>query len=388
MRFGAFIAPFHGLAENPTLILDHNMELVQLLEVLDYDEAWIGEHHSGGFETIASPEIFIAAVAERTRKIRLGTGVSSLTFHHPLILADRMVQLDHQTRGRIMFGAGPGQLPSDAAMFVIDPADQREMMVSALQTILELFDGKTVTREAGWFKLKDARLQVLPYQRPRMEVAVACAITPNGPVTAGRFGCSVLSVAASSGAGFAALPDHWRICEQEAAASGHHVHRDHWRVVVPLHIAETREQAFRDVAEGIMPNMVEYMRRIGGKHTDSFLAGVESGEDAVKSWASTTWLTFGSLTYGTPDDICQRIEALLEQSGGFGTFLFLAHNAANRAATRKSYELFARYVMPRFQNRDRRAASLDWIERNNDELMGAAAKGIQQTLNKYKDRLN
>ncbi|MCJ2181001.1 LLM class flavin-dependent oxidoreductase [Novosphingobium album (ex Hu et al. 2023)] len=135
MRFGAFIAPYHNLAENPTLILERDMQLVELLDKLDYNEAWIGEHHSAGFESIASPELFIAMAAERTRHIRLGTGVSSLTYHHPLILADRIVQLDHQTRGRIMFGAGPGQLPSDAAMLGINPAKQRDMMVAALETI-------------------------------------------------------------------------------------------------------------------------------------------------------------------------------------------------------------------------------------------------------------
>lgn len=386
-RFGAFIAPYHSVTDNPTLTLERDMQLVELLDRLDYHEAWIGEHHSGGYETIASPELFIAAVAERTRRIRLGTGVSSLSYHHPLILADRMVQLDHQTRGRIMFGVGPGQLPSDAAMMGIDPVDQREMMGTALEAILDLLDGKTITRDAGWFKLREARLQVLPYQYPRMEVAVACAITPNGPVTAGRLGTSMLSVAASTGEGFAALPDHWRICADAAAESGRKVDRDSWRVVVPIHVAETREQAFEDVKAGIIPNVMDYMRKLGGERAAGLLTGVETPEDAVRSWSTSTWATFGTLTYGTPDDVTARIETMLEQSGGFGTFLFLAHNAADWEATRKSYELFARFVMPRFQNRDHRADSLAWIERNNASLMTSLARGIETSLTKHKHRL-
>ena len=67
--------------------------------------------------------MFIAAAAERTRNIRLGTGVSSLPYHHPFMLADRINQLDHMTRGRVMFGVGPGALPSDAYMMGIDPAN-------------------------------------------------------------------------------------------------------------------------------------------------------------------------------------------------------------------------------------------------------------------------
>src|SRR5436305_13914651 len=113
LRSGIFLAPFHALGENPTLALERDMELLQHLDKLNYHEAWIGEHHSGGSEIIGSPEVFIAAAAERTKRIRLGTGVNSLPYHHPFILADRWVLLSHLTRGRAMFGAGPGSLTSD-----------------------------------------------------------------------------------------------------------------------------------------------------------------------------------------------------------------------------------------------------------------------------------
>lgn len=385
MKFGAFIAPYHALDENHTLTLERDMRLVQLMEELDFDEAWIGEHHSAGFEAIASPEVFIAAVAERTRRIRLGTGVSSLSYHHPLILADRMVQLDHQTRGRIMFGAGPGQLPSDAAMLGIDPRNQRDMMSASLECIVDLLAGKVVTRDESWFTLKDARLQVLPYQPQGMEVAVACAVTPSGPVTAGRLGASMLSVAASSGEGFASLPDHWRICEEVARENGREVHRDSWRIVAPIHIAETREQAFAEVSKGIIPNVLDYMRRMGA-HLECF-NGIETGEDATRSWCENTWMTFGTLTCGTPDDVANRIEQMLDKSGGFGRFLLLSHNAADWEATKRSYEMFARHVMPRFKNRDRRPHSLEWIAENRGQLFGSVMQATQQAIEKHKERL-
>src|SRR4029077_18305313 len=113
---------------NPTLALHRDLELIEYLDQLGYHEAWIGEHHSAGSELIASPEVFIAAAAERTKHIKLGTGVNSLPYHHPLILADRIVMLDHLTEGRMMFGVGPGQLTSDASMLGIDPGEQRRMM--------------------------------------------------------------------------------------------------------------------------------------------------------------------------------------------------------------------------------------------------------------------
>ena len=95
MRFGIFLAPFHPVGQNPTLALERDLDLICHLDRLGFDEAWIGEHHSAGYEIIASPEVFIAVAAERTKRIRLGTGVSSLPYHHPLMLADRMVPVSY-----------------------------------------------------------------------------------------------------------------------------------------------------------------------------------------------------------------------------------------------------------------------------------------------------
>src|ERR1700688_935638 len=170
LRSGIFLAPFHSLAENPILALERDMELLQHLDALNYSEAWIGEHHSGGFEIIGCPEVFIAAAAERTRHIRLGTGVVSLPYHNPFILADRMVQLDYQTRGRAMFGVGPGALVHDAKKIGIDPADQRRMMYESFDVIVRLLNGEIVSRRTDWFNITDAQLQLRPYTRPTMEL--------------------------------------------------------------------------------------------------------------------------------------------------------------------------------------------------------------------------
>src|SRR3546814_11599505 len=88
------------------------------------------------------------------------------------MLADRMVLLDHLTRGRVMFGVGPGALPSDAYMMGIEVARQREMMEESLEAILELLAGeKPVNRSTDWFTLRDARLQLRPYSDPCFEIA-------------------------------------------------------------------------------------------------------------------------------------------------------------------------------------------------------------------------
>src|SRR5271157_4724641 len=163
LRNGIFLAPFHPVNEDPTLCIQRDMELIEHLDRLGYEEAWVGEHHSAGFEIIASPEIFIAAAAERTRRIKLGTGVVSLPYHNPLMAANRILQLDHQTRGRVMFGVGPGLLPSDAMMLGVDPMVQRDRMMEGLTVILRLFKGEVVTEKTDWYNLVNARAHLTPY---------------------------------------------------------------------------------------------------------------------------------------------------------------------------------------------------------------------------------
>src|SRR5262249_36625595 len=196
MRFGLFMAPFHPTGQNPTLALERDLDLIQHLDRLGFHEVWVGEHHSGGYEIIASPEVFIGVAAERTKHIRLGSGVNSLPYHNPLLLADRFVLLDHLTRGRAMLGCGPGQLTSDAHMLGIPADEQRPRMDEALDVIMALFRGETVTRQTDWFNLQDARLQLKPYSEPNLEVAVAASISPTGAKAAGKYGTGLLSIAA------------------------------------------------------------------------------------------------------------------------------------------------------------------------------------------------
>ncbi len=197
MKFGIFLAPFHRIGENPTLALRRDVELIEWLDELGYTEAWIGEHHSAGWEIIAAPELIIAQAAERTKHIKLGSGVTSLPYHHPLMVAQRWVQLDHMTKGRAMLGCGPGALVSDAYMLGIEPTDQRRRMMESLEAITRLLECKEpVTMKTDWFEMREARLHLAPYSDPCFEIAVASTITPFGMMAAGKHGLSVLSIGA------------------------------------------------------------------------------------------------------------------------------------------------------------------------------------------------
>ncbi|MDP9428478.1 MAG: LLM class flavin-dependent oxidoreductase [Actinomycetota bacterium] len=342
LRFGTFLAPFHPAGENPTLALQRDLELVEHLDRLGYDEAWIGEHHSAGTEIIASPEIFIAAAAERTRHIKLGTGVTSIAYHNPLWVAERMVMLDHLTRGRAMLGCGPGSLPTDSMMLGLTPTDTRELLEVDLDIIMRLLRGETVTQQTKTHNLIDARLHLRPYTQPCFEVAVAAVASPTGPRMAGRHGIGLLSVGATlSKEGFDALAHHWSVVEERAAHHGQTPSRRDWRLVGLMHVAETREQAYADVQYGI-ETWFRYFQK-----TAAFPQMAVEGGDAKEMIDFINEAGIGAI--GTVEDARAQVQKLWDQSGGFGCMLLLGHEWANPQATKRSWELIAQHVMPHFQ---------------------------------------
>jgi limonene 1,2-monooxygenase len=343
LRFGIFMAPFHPAGENPTLALERDLDLVGHLDRLGWDEAWIGEHHSAGSEIIASPEIFIAAAAQRTRHIKLGTGVVSVSYHNPLWVAERAVLLDHLTRGRFMLGLGPGSLPTDAAMIGLDQSQTRELLAEGVDIIMHLLTSEEPLsfRNERW-DLRDARLHLRPYSNPLFDVSVAAVASPAGPQIAGKHGIGLLSIGATQAAGFDVLALHWDVVEERAAHFGSTVDRASWRLVGLMHIAETREQAYREVEYGI-EQWFEYFQAVA-----AFPQMAVGGGNIREMIDFVNDTGLGSI--GTVDDAIAQIERLMKQSnGGFGCYMLLAHEWANPVATHRSYELISQHVFPQFQ---------------------------------------
>jgi len=374
LSHGLVLAPYHDVDESPTIALRRDLELIEWVDKLGFQEAWFGEHHSTGWEVIGSPELMIAAAAENTRHIRLGTGVVSLPFHNPLMVANRIIQLDHMTMGRIMFGVGPGLLPTDAHMLDIDIKSQRELMVEALEVIMPLLRGEEVTAKSSWYSLNKARVHYLPYQKPYPEIAVASAITPSGGLLAGKHGLGMLCVAATETAGFDVLGENWKVANEVAAEHGQTMDPRKLRLVVPMHIAETREQARADVVKGLA-KWCEYYDRVAPKG----MAGLVGHGDQVDLLVNA-----GRAVIGTPADAIRMIERLQEKQGDFGVILFQAHNWAEWDATKKCYELYARFVMPHFEKvNDNRRDSFTYLRENLEALQEERQQGADAAFAKW-----
>jgi limonene 1,2-monooxygenase len=371
LNFGIFLAPFHRLGDNPTLALGRDLDLLVALDQLGFDEAWIGEHHSAGWETIASPEIMIAAAAERTKHIRLGSGVTSLPYHHPLLVAQRFVQLDHMTRGRVMLGCGPGALVSDAYMMGIEAHTQRPRMEESLQAIMRLLacDGP-VTMKTDWFELREARLHLAPYTYPRFPISVASSTTPSGALAAAKHGLGLISLGAGLPGGPQKLAEQWRMAEAEAAKHGQTMDRKNWRLVVNMHCAEDDERAMRDCRIGERLETETYFGETLGRpptRTEDPLG------DGLKA---------GTTLVGSPDTVAKGIERLIGFSeGGAGGILFRSHEWADREQTLRSYELFARWVMPRFQGSLRMPSeSREWCYQNREGIFAPNLQALKKAF--------
>ncbi len=340
LRFGGFLAPHHPIGEHPMLQFRRDLDLAEHLDRLGYDEFWCGEHHSTGWEMIASPEMFLAAAGERTHTIMLGTGVVSLPYHHPFNVAQRIVQLDYMTGGRAIFGSGPGALPSDAHMLGIDPMVQRDRQDEAIGVIRRLLRGEDrFSHDSDWFMLRDAALQLLPLQE-ELPFAVASMVSPSGMTLAGKHGIGVLSIGSMSTAGLQALPTQWSFAEDSAAKHDHTMQRSDWRIVMAWHIAETRDQARAEAKEGLLRWHNEYtvgtLMRPGAVAYDNADHALSEMADADSAMA----------IIGTPDDLIGALARMVELTGGFGTVIGFINDWANREATFRSWELVARYVIP------------------------------------------
>jgi len=301
----------------------------------------------------------------------LGSGVTSLPYHHPLLVAQRFVQLDHMTRGRAMLGCGPGALVSDAYMMGIDAERQRGMMDESLTAIMALLECKEpVTMKTDWFELREARLHLKPYTKGGFPIAVASATTPSGVLAAGKHGVGLLSLGAGLPGGSANLANYWKMGEAEAAKHGKTMNRDNWRLVINMHCAETDELAMEEVRRGERIETLSYFSETLGRPPMRSENPLGEG------------LAAGSTLVGSPETLIAGIERLLGfTGGGAGAVLFRAHEWANREQTLRSYELFARWVMPRFQGSlDTTIASREWASENRAGIFGPSMKALAKAF--------
>jgi len=252
-------------------------------------------------------------------------------------------------------------------MVGLEPELLRPRLEEGLQAVLHLLSSdEPLSMETEWFTLRDAVLQLRPYTKPRIEVAVPGVASPTGARLAGKYGISLLTIGAAAAQGIDQFAMHWDVVEQQAAQHGQTTDRSQWRVLSMVHLAETEEQARKDVAFGI----TDWFRYF--QHVAAFPQMAVEGENVDEMIEFVNGNGLGVV--GTPEMLVDLLHGWQDQSGGFGTCMLLHHEWANPEATRRSHELLSRFVMPEF---DEQAGSLRLAkERASLQREGLSAKNL------------
>jgi limonene 1,2-monooxygenase len=344
MKFSIFMMPLHHPTENPSLAFDRDISLIRYAEELGYDEFFIGEHHSGGWETMPAPEMALAKASAHAHRIRLGTSVISVPFHHPFHVAERMAFLDHLTKGRAILGVGPCALVTDKNLFGLATEKLYPMMAESVDIIVRLLESpEPIDYDGQYWKIHQMRLQLRSYQQPRMPLAIASSGNPVSLELAGKYGMLFLSPAGKNVRNNQTKAEQWNKVEAIAAKHGTQTSRDNWRIASCVYLADNKEEAWRDVEASIARDM-KYFAAIGLKGPYESYPGQPLHEITARSGADRRdWII------GTPDDAIAQIERMQTETGGFGGLMLTTHEWASTEKLRHSYELFARYVMPHFR---------------------------------------
>lgn len=343
MKFSFFMMPLHHPAENPTLAFHRDIDLIPYVESLGFDSFHIGEHHSGGWETMPSPEMALSMAAAKTGRIRLGTSVINLPFHHPFQIAERIAFLDHLSYGRAVLGIGPSSLVTDKKLFNVDTVRGRRMMAESAEVIVRLLEANEPISHAGEFWQFDGmRLQLKSYQQPRLPLALPTTGGAESLDLAARFDMELWTPCGLNRPGGGVFTGLWQNFEEACARHGKTANRDDWHLVSAFYLAETREEAWADVSEGILRE-TGYFASIGFRP----LYETHPGQP-VEEYTPQSIVERRDWCVGTPDDAIAWIEKKLADNGRFGGVMLTTHEWAHSDKLRRSLDLFARYVIPHF----------------------------------------
>ena len=343
MKFSFFMMPTHHPSENPTLAFHRDIDLIPYVESLGYDSFHIGEHHSGGWETMPSPEMALSMAAAKTSRIRLGTSVINLPFHHPYQVAERIAFLDHLSYGRAILGIGPSSLVTDKKLFNIDSDAARRMMGESADIIVRLLEADDpISHNGEFWQFNDLRLQLKSYQQPRLPLALPTTGGAESLDMAARHDMELWTPCGLNRPGDGVFTEFWKNFEGACERHGRTADRDRWHLVSNFYLADTREEAWADVSEGIMRE-TGYFTSIGFTPLYEAYKGQPISEFTPQSVVERRdWVV------GTPEDAIAWIEKKIADNGMFGGVMLTTHEWAGSEKLKRSLELFARYVIPHF----------------------------------------
>jgi alkanesulfonate monooxygenase SsuD/methylene tetrahydromethanopterin reductase-like flavin-dependent oxidoreductase (luciferase family) len=357
MKLGMFMQPVHPPGRNYTDVLEEDREAIRLADALGYSEVWLGEHFTARIEPITVPLTFLATLIHETRQIKFGTGVIGLPVTHPVTVAGHVAMFDHLCKGRFLMGVGPGSLSSDVEAFGSgDPASRGRQVGEALQIILDLWAGEPPYEFKGEFydfAIKDvSRIEwgvgqlVKPYQQPHPPIALS-VVTPNS-FSAALCGERGYIPVSGNFIHPRHVATHWQRYVEGCARSGRRPDAAVWRVARSVFVCDDAGFAEDYVADpgGVMAFYFGYLMESFRKRGMVSLLLPHDDVDDAKVTASE--VAAGMTSAGTPAQVLDQLIEFRDQVGDFGTLVSVAHDWDQPRRWRRSMQLLAEEVMPRF----------------------------------------
>jgi natural product biosynthesis luciferase-like monooxygenase protein len=338
MKFAAYAMPSFdesfGLTHGE--FLRKTVDQLVSAEAHGYDSIWVNEHHFhryGGM--MPSLPTMLAAVAQRTARVRLGTSVVVLPLHHPLEIAEQMAMVDLLSGGRLEFGVGRGFVAHDYEVMGVPYGDAQARLIESLEVIRKAWSGEPFSHHGRYYDFEDVQVWPRPEQRPEPPIWIACSNTPANFAWAGTQGFNLMTIGYTKPIGETAALT--RIYRDAWAAAGHDrpmALATHYHVVVAENRAEARRIAEAALAEHVRLN-----------HASRSLAKLEVGP--VPNRVPIEQLVDeGRLIAGDPDDCLRLLRLVGSEVGTTETHCLFQFGNIDFETAQRSLELFAREVMP------------------------------------------
>jgi alkanesulfonate monooxygenase SsuD/methylene tetrahydromethanopterin reductase-like flavin-dependent oxidoreductase (luciferase family) len=355
MKLGFFTMPVHPQGRDYVQTLKEDREAFILADRLGYSEGYCGEHLTDAVENIPNSLMFIATLLDATKTMKVGTAVANLPFSHPVIIASNAAMLDNLFEGRFILGIGAGVLPSDAEAMGLMGRDRQAMFVEAIDQVLAIWAGEAPydikgafwnvsTVKTNWPEVGVGSI-VKPYQKPHpFIVGTASDPESKGVIALGKRGWGPVS---SNLLHVNCLPNHWTNYAKGAAEAGRKADRDIWRVARSIFVADDDATARAYGGDDPRSPYRFYMRQLLAKiGRAKRLGSLKSRPDMKDEEVTLDYAVENVVIRGTVNHVVDKILALHEVAGDFGTLLYCGTDWTDPALGRRSMELMAEKVMP------------------------------------------
>ena len=333
MKFGIFV-----FGDNPPELGRSNQKyyeevltMAEWAEELGFDSFWLGEHHLYWYGTCVSPPMVIAALGQRTKKIRLGPAVSVLPLRHPLLVAEEYALADNLCGGRLNFAIGSGFSPVEYKAFGMTMEEAREKYWEAFDLILKSWTQETFSHHGKHYQIENGSLYMKPLQKPLPPTWIA-ASSDETLIRAGELGFPIMGIPFVRSGSLLEVKQKNDLFKESYFRAGHKEEPD---IMVALHVylhpsADVADSSARPCFDRVVDYLKKY-RRPGARVPDF---------DTIKKDQLAL--------FTTPEDAC-AIFREYAKAGVTHVICMVNFGGVPMPDVRRTLELMSQEVFPSFK---------------------------------------